>query len=93
MKVIKVSLTGIDRYTLFGILPFHGESLYLKIVESFRNEIGFDEEDFPDWEKIDEETFEIGNMMAKFIIDQLIFLKESGIITPEQAVLYKKFIG
>jgi hypothetical protein len=88
-----VVLTGSNRFTLFSVLPFHGNPLGLKLFEDFRDLIGFSEEEVASFPKIDDIKIEVGDYILKIIETELIRLKENGTITPEQDELYKIFIG
>ena len=84
---MEYKLSKEERTELISLLPFHGEIIYLKIFNDFRNHVGFTEEEVSEWEKIEVKVFEIGDNLRKQAILQLELINPR---TDLQEELYQK---
>jgi hypothetical protein len=88
-------LSGVNRITLYSVVPFHGNTSPLNqgMFEELREDIQFNEKEASNYPDIEAIEVDIEDWVNKFICNELTRILGEGHITPEQMELYKIFVG
>lgn len=88
------------------VLPKQGNFLTMELVQAFKSELSFDEEELSEFEvretgegviawnqdKAVEREFEIGDALRKITVDELQGLDDNKKLTPSHMSLFRKFM-